>query len=116
MKKETEDLLIAVIKDYMDSAQDDLNEAIGCEEYYTARDKAEDIAEYCNCLNQFEDVEDIEKMTNEEFSNYFSTFESWQVVKEWLKEPSNWEDDIRLLAEQNGLEDGVNEVFELLTK
>lgn len=110
MKKETEDLLVAVIKDYMDSAQDDLNEAIGCKEYYTARDKAEDIMHYCNCLDQFEDVE----MTKEEFSNYFSTFESWQLVKEWLKEPDNWEDDIRLLAEQNGLEEGVEEVIALL--
>lgn len=110
MKKETEELLITVIKDYMGGAQEDLVDALTMEEYYTARDKAEDIMHYCNCLDQFEGVE----MTKEEFTTYFSTFESWQLVKEWLKEPDNWEDDIRLLAEQNGLEEGVDEVIALL--
>lgn len=114
MKKETEDLLIAVIKDYMNGSKEDLNEAIGCEDYDTARVRAEDIAEYCNCLDQFTLVEGVATRTKEEFTTYFSTFESWQLVKKWLKEPDNWEDDIRLLAEQNGLEEGVDEVIALL--
>lgn len=114
MKKETEELLIAVIKDYMNGAQDDLNEAIGCEEYDTARVRANDIAEYCNCIDQFTLVEDITRFTKEEFTTHFSTFESWQLVKEWLKEPDNWEEDIRYIAEQNGLEEGVDEVIALL--
>ena len=57
---------------------------------------------------------DLKVLTNEEFSNYFSTFESYQLVREWLKEPEEWEDDIRLIAEQNGLEEGVDEVIALL--
>jgi len=114
MKKSTKDLLLTAIKDYMNGAQEDLNEAIAMEDYSTARDRAEDIAEYCNCLDQFQDVEDIESMSNEEFSSYFSTFESWQYVKECLKEPNDWESDIRLLAGQNGLEDGYDEVIALV--
>ena len=114
MKKETEDLLVAVIKDYMGSAQNDLNEALGCDDYNEARDRANDIAEYCNCLDQFTVVEGVAERTKEEFTTYFSTFESWQLVKEWLVEPDNWEDDIRLIAEQNGLEEGVDEVIALL--
>lgn len=114
MKKETEELLIEAIKDYMGGAQEDLNEAIACNNYDTARERAEDIMHYCNCLDQFSLVEDITRMTKEKFSTYFLTFESWQLVKEWLKEPDEWEDDIRLLAEQNGLEEGVDEVIALL--
>lgn len=114
MKKNTKDLLVTTIKSYLESSQDELNEAIAMEDYGTARDRAEDIRDYCNCLDQFEDVEDIEYMTNEEFSTFFSTFESWQFVKEWLKEPNDWENDIRLLAEQKDLTDAIDEVIALV--
>ena len=114
MKKETEDLLLTVIKDYMASAQDDLNEAIGCDDYDTARVRANDIAEYCNCLDQFTLVEDITRYTKEEFTTHFSTFDSWEYAREWIVEPDNWEDDIRYIAEQNDLTEGVDEVIALL--
>lgn len=114
MKEETKELLLTVIKDYMSSAQDDLNEAIAMEDYGTASVRGEDIMHYSNCLDQFEDVEDLESMSDEEFSKYFSTFESWQLVKEWLKEPEMWKDGIRLLAEQNDLTDAIDEVIVLV--
>ena len=106
--------MLTVIKNYMSSAQDDLNEAIGLEDFDTARDRAEDIMHYSNCLDQFTLVEDITKMTNDEFSTYFSTFESWQMVKDWIQEPDEWEDDIRHIAEQHGLADGVDDVIALV--
>lgn len=114
MKQESKDLLVTVIKDYMSYAQDDLNEAIGLEDYDTARDRAEDIMHYSNCLDQFGLVEDITKMTNDEFSTYFSAFESWQMVKDWIAEPDEWEDDIRHIAEQHGLEDCVDDVIAIV--
>lgn len=110
MKKATKELLLTVIKSYQKSNEDDLNKVMLGYDFGLFLDDAH----YCICLKKFTVVEDIEKMTKEEFTTHFSTFESWQLVKEWLKESDNWEDDILLLAKQNGLEEGVDEVIALL--
>lgn len=114
MKKESKDLLKAVIESHTEFMVNELSNNIN--DYYGSKEKCEDLVDYFNVLDTFFDSGSVDlDKTPEEINDYCSTFGSWVCVKGYLTENEDWKDDVHTVAVDKGLEDGEAEVIELLS-
>lgn len=112
MKKESKDLLKAIIESHTEFMVNELS----ISDYYGSKEKCEDLVDYFNVLDTFFDSGTVNMdETPEEINDYCSTFESWIYVKGYIKESEDWKDDIHTIAVEKRLEEGEKEVIELLS-
>ena len=114
MKKESKDLLMAVIESHTEFMVNELSNNIS--DYYGSKEKCEDLVHYFNVLDTFFDSGTVNlDETPKEINDYCSTFDSWVFVKGYLTEYEDWKDDVHTVAVDKGLEEGEKEVIELLS-
>lgn len=114
MKKESKDLLMAVIESHTEFMVNELSNNIS--DYYGSKEKCKNLEDYFNVLDTFFDSGSVDlDETPEKINDYCSTFDSWVYVKGYIKENEDWKNDIHTVAVDKGLEDGEEEVIELLS-
>lgn len=112
MKRTSVNLLKAVIESHVEFMVSELSTS----DYYGSKEKCEDLVHYFNVLDTFFDSGTVNlDETPEEINDYCSTFDSWVFVKVYLTEYEDWKDDVHTVAVDKGLEDGEEEVIELLS-
>lgn len=111
MKQTSVDLLEAVINSHVDFLMTELN-GVYSTDYSEAKQYCEDLAIFYVVLECFDEFNF--KVSPAEFNHLHSTLKEWLIAKDYLTEYEDWKNDVHTVAVDNGLEDGEEEVIELL--